>query len=174
MNFDSTSAMTMEPGKGMRVPSWHLRPSESVLPASPPKAYARSEPSGAGLRRLVYAIVLVLCWLLFFYWWSVVFRTVDPAVLGTIAIALSVGLAITTVIALWWTRHNLAIARKGQRGLASRYIIPEFRHDSLGRPLRFQQGSTTGHARVVVIDNRDGVKEYFVPAVHGRVKAGVR
>ena len=121
-------------------------------------------------RRIILVIRMLgafLGWALFIYWWTTVLR---PDMASKTHIELSVlliGVAILSVIvaALFWIRHNLDIASTGQRGAVSRYMVPKFDADYLGRPLNLPQREVLIGSSVITVRAEADRKTYSVGAL---------
>ena len=85
-----------------------------------------------GARRARILIPSLLGWVLFGYWWiRVAFESTAAAV--TVAMALLTVIAVATFYGtLLWIQH-------GKRGLSTRYVRPAFERDWLDRTLVFHE-----------------------------------
>ena len=89
------------------------------------------------VRRAFTLLASFLAWVLFFYWWR---RVALNSTASAATFAVVVLLVIAVVIfysTLLWIHHNIKLAKRGKRGLSTRYLRPEFEHDWLDRPLVF-------------------------------------
>jgi Na+/melibiose symporter-like transporter len=89
------------------------------------------------LRRALTLLASILAWVLFFYWWR---RVALDSTASAATFAVVVLLVIAVVIfysTILWIRHNIKLAKRGKRGLSTRYLHPEFERDWLDRPLVF-------------------------------------
>lgn len=135
-----------------------------VEPIAPPPRSPAPEPSAATwLARLGVGVVLVSGWLVFIAWWVIVLQRERVAALAYAAGVLAAILLASTVAMTVWTRHNIRVARKGNRGQSSLYIPMRWEHDTLGRTLELPTPAahTASEVRIVV---REGVKEYVLAA----------
>jgi hypothetical protein len=120
-------------------------------------------------RRIILAFRMLgafLGWALFIYWWTTVLK---PDMASKTHIELSVlliGVAILSVIvtALFWIRHNLDIASAGQRGGVSRYMVPKFDLDYLGRTLKLPDREILVGSAVIFVRAEGDQKTYSVGA----------
>jgi len=121
-------------------------------------------------RRMILAFRVLgafLGWALFIYWWTTVLK---PDMASKTHIELSVlliGVAILSVIviALFWIRHNLDIASTGQRGGVSRYMVPKFEKDYLGRTLKLPPREVLIGSTVISVRADSVQKTYSVGAL---------
>jgi hypothetical protein len=114
---------------------------------------------------IFWAIISVLFgWTLFVFWWSRVLSTDQPRALTDLLLWIALFCALTTFAALWWIRHNRRLARRGRRGMATRYRVPTFLMDALGRAIVLPAGGGERHADVVVIDSSSTKKIYAAEA----------
>jgi hypothetical protein len=121
--------------------------------------------------RAVQAVVAVGGWILFVFWWFVVLQreTIASFWSSTLAPVLWGVAAIAAVTALW-ILHNRRLARKGRRGTVTRYTVPVFTADLLGRPLRFTDPRTLRTSDQIILTATAEEKVYATAGVYvGRV-----
>jgi hypothetical protein len=121
--------------------------------------YAR--PSLAS--QVVQAAITGSGWILFLVWWVVVLRRETIASFWTSALSPVIGgVAVIAAATALWIVHNRRLARKGQRGTVTRYTVPAFRLDLLGRPLRVPGADQLQTATQIVVTASDREKVYEV------------
>ena len=103
---------------------------------------------------------IVFGWTLFVYWWSKVLQADQPRPLITLVLQIGLFSAITLLATLGWIRHNRRIARRGRRGMASRYHAPTFELDALGRSIVLPFGGQVRAADVVCVESSTELKTY--------------
>jgi hypothetical protein len=91
-----------------------------------------------------------------------VLRRESTAALGRAAGLLGAILVSCAVIMVIWTRYNIWVARRGNRGRSSLYIPMQWDRDTLGRALELPAAPIAHSATEVRITVRDGVKSYVV------------
>jgi hypothetical protein len=107
-------------------------------------------------------------WTLFFYWWAIVLREVDPEQIRFTAFFVSIALVVIVGVTVAWVVHNLSIFRR--RGARShvRAVVEDVSEDTLGRPLRFDSDREALRAaptvRVVVEGDRKVYRASGEPA----------
>lgn len=145
---------------GRHIP---FEPIPRLTPSTPPPWITQGpeEPSSATrLAQLGVRLLLGLGWLVFAAWWVIVLRRESTAALGRALGILMVLLVACAVMMALWTRYNMWVARRGQRGRSSMHIPMEWTHDTLGRPMDLAPNVQSAAEVQVVL--RDGVKSYLV------------
>jgi len=113
-------------------------------------------------RPIGLSLALAFGWVLFALWWRVVL-TVESTDFFLRALAiLGVGMAVVFTTSRWWVAHNKRLARKGNRGLTSRYAVPSWAHDAIDRPVVMQSRSELAAAAVITISADGQTKRYDV------------
>jgi len=80
-----------------------------------------------------------------------------------IALGLIAAMVATAAVGMtFWTLHNMRIAKRGKRGTSSLYIPPDWRRDTLGRPLDLPESDAARTAPEVRVVMNGGVKSYVV------------
>lgn len=117
----------------------------------------------ATVRGTIHAAVTLFFWCLFVYWWLRVIpqTSVRDAVGALILIAFT--FLATTVLTLFWVRHNIAIfRRKGPRkGLPP--VSEECGADRLGRALDHPGFDSLKRSRVVAVSTEGNRKRFSIP-----------
>jgi hypothetical protein len=80
-------------------------------------------------------LALVIGWIPFVYWWREVILREEIRVFASLVIWLTAAVVILTIATSLWIVHNQRIARRGNRGLATRFFTLEHVSDRLGRSL---------------------------------------
>lgn len=115
------------------------------------------------VRGTIHAAVTLFFWCLFVYWWLRVIpqTSVRDAVGAFVLIFLTI--LATTVLTLFWVRHNIGIfRRKGPRkGLPP--VIEERSADPLGRKLDHPGSDFLKSSRVVIVSCEGDRKQYSIP-----------
>jgi len=100
-------------------------------------------------------------WLIYGYAWVRVFSRTPRIEMWSFLLVFLASVALIHASALAWIGHNKRIARRGRRGLSTRYTSPKFQTDHLGRPLRIEgQSPASGELQVSVVAG----KKIYSPA----------
>ena len=116
------------------------------------------------MKSAFHALLSILTWILFFYWWKKVIPQIGPEDAKTAFLAISLTVLVTSVLTLLWVRHNIAIfRRKGPRkGLPP--VSEERSVDHLGRRLDRPAADFLKGARIVTVSLEGGGKRFEIPA----------
>lgn len=111
-----------------------------------PEPCTQAPPS----RRLLHALTAAAGWALFFYWWGIVLQRTGAAEIRFTLLFIAVATVLAVLLTVAWIRHNVALhQRKGPRtGVPE--VSEDFRHDVLGRPLRFEGDPAAARAAQLV------------------------
>jgi len=99
-------------------------------------------------------------WVWFFYWWYLVTQETPLRVVEHVGVQMSALVVAVPLCAAGWIMHNLKLARRGKRGLASRYVPPRFTHDVAGRTLELSELSTSRTEAHVFVRIKGDAKQY--------------
>ena len=80
-------------------------------------------------------IALFVGWIPFVFWWWEVIRREEAGVFIGLLVWLAAAIVILGIATALWIAHNQRIARRGNRGLATRFFSLEPVADRLGRSL---------------------------------------
>ncbi|HTV15667.1 MAG TPA: hypothetical protein VME68_13190 [Acidobacteriaceae bacterium] len=110
-------------------------------------------------------------WLLYFYEWvHVSCQTPRHEPIAFVILLISATLLMHAGIAAWIS-HNKRLAAKGKRGLMTRYTVPVFSQDSLGRQLVVHEQTRQSQEVIVRVD---GDTKFYLPALELRQPAKQR
>lgn len=115
------------------------------------------------IQGIFHALIAVLAWFLFFYWWNEVIpqTNVDDAAMAFLVIFLTV--LLSSVLTLLWVRYNIGIfRRKGPRKILPA-VSEERDADPLGRTLDHPGTETLKSAPVVVVSHEGERKKFALP-----------
>ena len=110
----------------------------------------------------MWALLSLVGWGLFIYWWGAVFDADEPQPLFRLLgflIAICIATLITTFSWIW---HNMRIARRGRRGMAARYRPAIYEQDALDRRVIIEDAHLVRSARVIVVTT-DNTTKTFTP-----------
>lgn len=127
----------------------------SALTPNSSVAIERRRPIGVSL-------ALAFGWVLFALWWRVVLTVESTDFFLRALASLGVGMAVVFTASRWWVAHNERLARKGNRGLTSRYAVPSWTHDAIDRPVVMPSRSELADAAVITINAGGQTKRYDV------------
>jgi hypothetical protein len=111
---------------------------------------------------LLWALLSLLGWWLFVYWWRTVFDADHPRPFYRLLFFVMVFCAITFVVTIVWIWHNLRIARRGKRGMAARYRPPIYEQDALERRVIIDDAALVRTAAVITV-TADETTKTFTP-----------
>jgi hypothetical protein len=100
-------------------------------------------------------------WLLYAYEWVHVSWQTPRREPVTFAILLILTMFLMHFSIAWWIDHNKRLASAGKRGLYTRYIVPSFVQDYLGRQLVLHEDC---HDSQEIHVHIDGGTKFCVPA----------
>lgn len=112
------------------------------------------------LRGAFNIVFSFLAWLVFFYWWTVVARATSAGPVQDALFVLVLFIAATLAVTFMWVRHNLGIAKRGKRGLTTRYVAPVFEKDFLNRRVELGPPLMRREAQWLVISADNVAKRY--------------
>lgn len=114
------------------------------------------------LRGTFHALVSILAWILFVYWWKQVTPQISPkdAVVSALTILLTA--IVISVLTLLWVRHNIAIFRRKGPRKALPSVSEERDADHLGRTISHPGYGCLKTSRVVVVSNEENRKCFLV------------
>lgn len=107
-------------------------------------------------------IALFLGWVPFVYWWRQVILSEESGIFIGLLIWLITALVIVGFGSASWIAHNQRIARRGNRGLATRFYAIEHGSDRLGRTLEIPCRAELRSAARIVVRAQADVKTYSV------------
>jgi cell division protein FtsL len=105
-------------------------------------------------------ISVLFGWSLFAWWWSRVVVLDQPRPLIRLVMAVLLFSVVVLAATFVWIWHNRRIARRGTRGVSTRYRVPAYQRDALGREICLPNGGLVQTARVVVIEAHGERKIY--------------
>jgi hypothetical protein len=109
---------------------------------------------------LTWALISLLGWGLFVYWWGNVFAVERPRPFIQLLLFITLLCLLTLFTTLSWIWHNMRIARRGKRGMAARYRPPLYERDALGRTVTIQHAHLVRTASVVTVTADDHTKTF--------------
>jgi len=119
-----------------------------------------SLPYKVTFRGTFHALLTVLTWILFVYWWGQVIPQVsfEDAIISFLVIILTA--MVTSILTLLWVRHNINIfRRKGPRkGLPT--VSEERFVDHLGRTISHPGNDILKASRVVIVSSEGTGKSF--------------
>lgn len=78
-----------------------------------------------------------------------------------IMLAIVFGFALLVLVGtLFWIWHNCRIAARGSRGLATRYSVPQYYTDAIGREIDIPERDVVRDAAVIRILSTPELKSY--------------
>lgn len=107
-------------------------------------------------------LALLIGWIPFIYWWREVILREDIRVFAGLAIWLTAGVVVLTIATSLWIAHNQRIARRGNRGLATRFFTLEHVSDRLGRSLVTPGREALRSASKIVVLAQGNFKTYAI------------
>jgi hypothetical protein len=109
---------------------------------------------------LTWALISLLGWGLFVYWWRTVFAAEQPRPFVQLLLFITLICLLTLLTTLTWIWHNMRIARRGRRGMAARYRPPIYERDALGRTVIIENGLLVRSAAVVTVTASEATKTF--------------
>jgi hypothetical protein len=103
---------------------------------------------------------LVFGWTLFIYWWRVVLTEDQPDALLRLLAAIGIFIVLLLIGTAVWIWHNRRLARRGNRGLATRYRVRSYERDALGREVSLPLQDGVHQASVLTVNATDARKTY--------------
>lgn len=118
------------------------------------------------LRGTFHALIAILSWGLFVYWWNSVLPQVDSTEPSIALLFIGVTVLVTVLVTALWVRYNIGIfRRKGPRRRLTR-VTEKTGTDYLGRTIERPLGpESLKTARLVVVSVEGESKKYEVPQV---------
>jgi hypothetical protein len=107
-------------------------------------------------------VALFLGWVPFVYWWREVLASEEKAVFMGLLLWLLAAIAILALATSLWIVHNKRLARRGRRGLATRFFTLEHVSDRLGRSLELPDHDELRSSPRVVIRAEEDLKTYSI------------
>ena len=120
------------------------------------------KPIEAGpARKVLHALITIVGWLLFLYWWWIVFHRVSGQEVRFTALFIVISLAIIVLVTLAWAWHNLRIFKRRGARQHNRDTQADFSHDGVGRNVVYPVGGIDlKTAPVVRVRFIEGEKRY--------------
>lgn len=109
-------------------------------------------------------VSLVFGWTLFAYWWAEVLAEDQPRPFLVMLLIVAIFAVLVLVGTLVWIWHNRRIAARGSRGTASRYAVPRYELDAVGREILIRHREAVRSADVVRIESTVQRKIYSAGA----------
>jgi hypothetical protein len=109
------------------------------------------------LRRLTAACG----WILYVYEWVHVSWETPRREPVTFALLLVAGTLLMHATIAAWIAHNKRLAARGARGQVTRYTVPSFSRDYLGREIVLHEASWSSQEVIVRVD---GGRKFYLPA----------
>lgn len=108
------------------------------------------------IRQLLHAVLAVLMWVVFVYYWNLVIRRPMNPDTKTALVALAVLTAVTTVLLCIWIYHNIRVHRRfrGRRRARREAALPD--RDYLGRRLMLEDAATLRRAGSIEVSVKSG------------------
>jgi hypothetical protein len=100
-------------------------------------------------------------WLLYCYEWVHVSWQTPRQEPVTFVFLFILTVVLMHLAIAWWIDHNKLIAAAGKRGLSTRYIVPVFVQDYLGRQLVLHDDCRLSQEILVRVD---GGTKFYIPA----------
>lgn len=97
-------------------------------------------------------VAVIVGWTLYVYWWAKVLAEEKPRELMVLLLLIVLSSMVLLALVLGWIWHNRRLARRGVRGAASRYEVPVFQQDALGREMSLPQPPLLRNAAIVTIE----------------------
>lgn len=107
-------------------------------------------------------IALFVGWIPFVVWWWEVIRREETGVFIGLLVWLATAIVILGIATAIWIAHNQRIARRGNRGLATRFFALEPVSDRLGRSLEMPGRAELRSAPRIAIRTEDDIKTYSI------------
>lgn len=107
-------------------------------------------------------VALFVGWIPFVIWWREVILSGETRVFIGLLIWLACAILILTIATALWIVHNQRIARRGKRGLATRFFTLEHVSDRLGRGLEMPGRDDLKAAPRIAIRTEDDLKTYSI------------
>ena len=105
-------------------------------------------------------IAILFGWSLFLFWWGRVLTLDQPDALFRLLYAIAIFVAILLAATGLWIWHNLRIARRGTRGLATRYQVRVYERDALGRTVSLPLKDGAHRAAMLTVNTVGDIKTY--------------
>jgi hypothetical protein len=109
-------------------------------------------------------VSLLFGWTLFAYWWAEVLAENQARPLSTMLLVVAVFAVFVLVGTFVWIWHNRRIAARGSRGTASRFTVPRYDLDAVGREILILHREGVRSADVVRIESTEQRKTYSAGA----------
>jgi hypothetical protein len=107
-------------------------------------------------------VALFVGWVPFVFWWWEVLLNQETGVFIDLLVWLVVAIVILAIATALWIAHNQRIARRGNRGLATRFFTLEHVSDRLGRALEMPSRDDLRSAARIAIRTEDDLKTYSI------------
>lgn len=107
-------------------------------------------------------LALLFGWTPFVYWWREVILREEIRVFVGVVIWLATAIAIVTIATSLWIAHNQRIARRGNRGNATRFFTMDHVSDRLGRTLEMPGRAALRSSLRIVVRAQDDLKIYSI------------
>lgn len=121
---------------------------------------ARFPQEASTLVWIWHAIIVLVGWVVFVERWMEVVDRTSTYFMWVAALQIVLGTAVILELTIFWVNHNQKIASRGKRGNASRWVLPNFRRDSLLRKVSLPDEHRD--APVVTLTVERGKKLYYV------------
>ncbi len=112
-------------------------------------------------RQALHVLLAVAGWALFFYWWSIVLRDVDPRQVRFTVLFVGIALVVVVSVTAVWVLHNLSIFRRRGARTHLRSVVEDVSEDTLGRPLQFDADRDALRAAPTVRVVLDGGRKVY-------------
>ena len=107
-------------------------------------------------------VALFAGWVPFVYWWWEVLLSEETGVFIGLLIWLVAAIVILAIATALWIAHNQRIARRGNRGSATRFFTLEHVSDRLGRELQMPGRDALRSAAKIAIRTENDLKTYSI------------
>ncbi|MBR9988664.1 MAG: hypothetical protein KFH98_02855 [Gemmatimonadetes bacterium] len=114
-------------------------------------------------------VSIVFGWTLFALWWVEVLEQDQPRPLFMMILIVAIFAVVVLVGTFVWIAHNRRIARHGSRGSASRFSVPRYERDAVGREIDIPRQHALRAANVVTIAATSKRKRYSLAAPEQQV-----
>ncbi len=128
---------------------------------SPQRELPSPHTEAGRARQALHVLLAVAGWVLFFYWWSIVLRDVDPRQVRFTVLFVGIALVVVVAATVAWVVHNLSIFKRRGARTHVRPVAEDVTEDTLGRPLQFDLDRDAIRAAPMVRVVLDGGRKVY-------------
>lgn len=106
------------------------------------------------------AVAILFGWTLFVYWWIRVLSDDEARSLFSSLVFIALCSLLFIAITVLWIWHNVRISEHGRRGTTTRYQIPRFERDGVGRQIVLPPDANVQRAPIITVNATAETKLY--------------